>query len=102
MVVPDLGDYEGYANRDSLKYLETYGLQGIKTMLRGTLRSKGFCSAWNILVQVGCCDDSYSMEGVGLMTNREFLNSFLAYHPSNSVEEKICKIFNLSLTGRRR
>jgi saccharopine dehydrogenase-like NADP-dependent oxidoreductase len=99
VVVPGLGDYEGYANRDSLKYLETYGLQGIKTMLRGTLRNKGFCSAWNILVQVGCCDDSYSMEGVGLMTHRDFLNSFLAYHPSNSIEEKICKVFNLSLTG---
>ncbi|MEY4930045.1 MAG: hypothetical protein RI909_769, partial [Bacteroidota bacterium] len=35
--VPGYGDYEGYANRDSLKYLETYGLGGIKTILRGTL-----------------------------------------------------------------
>jgi saccharopine dehydrogenase-like NADP-dependent oxidoreductase len=33
------------------------------------------------------------------MTHRDFLNSFLAYHPSNSIEEKICKVFNLSLTG---
>src|SRR5882672_1972596 len=32
--VPEVGEYEGYANRDSLKYLETYGLQNIKTMLR--------------------------------------------------------------------
>ncbi len=62
VVVPGFGDYEGYANRDSLKYLETYGLQGIKTMLRGTLRNKGFCNSWNILVQLGCCDDTYQME----------------------------------------
>jgi saccharopine dehydrogenase (NADP+, L-glutamate forming) len=48
--IPDFGDFEGYANRDSLKYINTYGLAGVKTMLRGTLRNEGFCSAWNILV----------------------------------------------------
>lgn len=99
VVVPGLGDYDGYANRDSLKYLETYGLHGIKTMVRGTLRNKGFCSSWNILVQLGCCDDTYPMEGVDSMSHRDFLNAFLAYHPSHSVEEKVCKAFNLPLGG---
>src|SRR6187551_3180128 len=28
--VDGYGEYEGYANRDSLKYIETYGLQGIE------------------------------------------------------------------------
>jgi saccharopine dehydrogenase-like NADP-dependent oxidoreductase len=96
VVVPGFGDYEGYANRDSLKYLETYGLQGIKTMLRGTLRNKGFCNSWNILVQLGCCEDTYQMESVSTLSHRDFLNSFLAYHPTDSVEEKICKVFNLT------
>ncbi len=99
VTVPGFGEYEGYANRDSLKYLETYGLQGIKTMVRGTLRNKGYCSAWNVLVQLGCCDDSFQMEGVGMMTHREFINSFLDFHPSKSVEEKICASFNLSEHG---
>jgi saccharopine dehydrogenase-like NADP-dependent oxidoreductase len=85
------GDYEGYANRDSLKYIDTYGLHGVKSMLRGTLRNKGFCSAWNVLVQLGCCDDSYEMDGVTAMSHVEFLNSFL---PDNglSVEEKLKQI----------
>jgi saccharopine dehydrogenase (NADP+, L-glutamate forming) len=99
VTVPGFGEYEGYANRDSLKYLETYGLHGIKTMVRGTLRNKGYCSAWNVLVQLGCCDDSFQMEGVGTMTHREFINSFLDFHPSKSVEEKICSSFNLSEEG---
>lgn len=34
---------EGLPNRDSLKYLDLYGLQGVETMLRGTLRYSGFC-----------------------------------------------------------
>jgi saccharopine dehydrogenase-like NADP-dependent oxidoreductase len=94
--VPDFGEYEGYANRDSLKYMETYGLQGIETMLRGTLRNKGFCSAWNILVQLGCCEDTYQMEQVKTMTHRDFFNSFLKYHSTESVEDKICSVYKLS------
>jgi saccharopine dehydrogenase-like NADP-dependent oxidoreductase len=76
VVVPGYGEYEGYANRDSLKYLETYGLHDVKTMLRGTLRNKGFCSAWNVLVQLGCCDDTYEMENVASMTHAGFIRSF--------------------------
>ena len=64
--------YEGYPNRDSLKYLTTYGLQEIKTMVRGTLRHAGYCSAWNILVQLGCCDDTYNMERVAANVARRF------------------------------
>lgn len=99
VAVPGYGEYEGYANRDSLKYLETYGLHGIKTMLRGTLRNKGFCSAWNVLVLLGCCDDTYFMEGIELLTHRDFLNAFLDFHPSRSIEEKICSSFRLSAVG---
>jgi saccharopine dehydrogenase (NADP+, L-glutamate forming) len=97
--VEGYGEFEGYANRDSLKYLDTYNLQGIKTILRGTLRNKGFCKAWNILVQLGCTEDNYQMEGVNKMTHRGFVNSFLEFSPNESVEEKFCKTFNLSPLG---
>jgi saccharopine dehydrogenase (NADP+, L-glutamate forming) len=76
VAVPGYGEYEGYANRDSLKYLEAYGLHDVKTMLRGTLRNKGFCSAWNVLVQLGCCDDTFEMENVSSMTHAGFIQSF--------------------------
>jgi saccharopine dehydrogenase-like NADP-dependent oxidoreductase len=75
--VPGLGDYEGYANRDSLKYISAYGLDTVQTMLRGTLRNKGFCSAWNVLVQLGCCDDTFQVDGLKDMTHARFLQSFL-------------------------
>jgi saccharopine dehydrogenase-like NADP-dependent oxidoreductase len=75
--VPGLGDYEGYANRDSLKYISAYGLDSVHTMLRGTLRNKGFCSAWNVLLQLGCCDDSFEMDGLRDMTHAQFIHSFL-------------------------
>lgn len=41
--VEDLGDYEAYPNRDSISYIEIYGLRGIQTMYRATLRNMGWC-----------------------------------------------------------
>lgn len=95
--VPDYGYFEGYANRDSLKYLDSYGLQGISTLYRGTLRRPGFCKAWDIFVQLGATDDSYDMESVGTLTHRQFINSFLSYNPKDSVELKLAHYLNLDL-----
>lgn len=86
--IEDYGKFEGYANRDSLKYRGIYKLQDIPTMYRGTLRRVGFSRAWNYLVQLGATDDSYIMEGSAEMTHRDFINSFLAYNPYDSVELK--------------
>lgn len=47
------GKFESYPNRDSLKYIAEYGLKGVKTMYRGTLRRPPFCKGWNVLVQLG-------------------------------------------------
>ena len=89
------GKFEGYANRDSLNYREIYNLEGIPTLFRGTLRRVGYCRAWNIFVQLGMTDDSYIMEGTEDMTYRQFLNSFLAYNPHDSVELKLRYYLNL-------
>ena len=48
------GKFEGYANRDSLRYRSIYGLENIPTIYRGTLRKIGFCRAWNIFVKLKC------------------------------------------------
>ncbi len=83
------GEFEGYANRDSLSYREVYGLEDVKTLYRGTLRKPGFSRSWNAFVQLGMTDDSYIMEGSETMTNREFVNSFLPYSLTDSVELKL-------------
>lgn len=99
VTVPGYGEYEGYANRDSLKYLTTYGLHGINSMLRGTLRNKGYCATWDVLTQLGCCDDSYLMEGLERMTHRDFINAFLNFDSQLMVEEKICLTFKILPNG---
>jgi len=93
--IDGFGSFEGYANRDSLKYRSIYHLDNIPTIYRGTLRRVGFCRAWNVFVQLGATDDSYILEGSENMTYRDFINSFLAYSPYDSVEMKLRYYLNI-------
>ena len=86
--VEGYGRFEGYSNRDSLKYRSVYGLDDVLTLYRGTIRKVGFSKAWNMFVQLGMTDDSYTMENSETMSYRDFVNSFLPYHPTDSVEIK--------------
>jgi len=86
--VEGYGKFEAYSNRDSLKYRSIYGLDDILTLYRGTIRRVGFSKAWNMFVQLGMTDDSYIMEDSENMSYRQFTNSFLPYHPTDSVEIK--------------
>ncbi|HTB05640.1 MAG TPA: saccharopine dehydrogenase C-terminal domain-containing protein [Bacteroidia bacterium] len=72
-----LGDFTGYANRDSLSYRSVYGIENIPTLLRGTLRMPFYCEAWNVFVQLGITDDTYHIEGSEKMSFREFIESFI-------------------------
>ncbi|KRB54171.1 saccharopine dehydrogenase family protein [Flavobacterium sp. Root186] len=86
--VEGYGKFEAYSNRDSLKYRSIYGLDDVLTLYRGTIRRVGFSKAWNMFVQLGMTDDSYAIEDSENMSYRQFMNSFLPYHPTDSVEIK--------------
>ena len=93
--IDEYGRFEGYANRDSLKYLEKYNLQGIPTIYRGTLRRPGFSKAWNIFVQLGATDNSYVIENSENMTYEQFINSFLHYSEDATVELKLYRAMHI-------
>lgn len=50
--------YEGYPNRDSLPYMQTYDIATAKTFFRGTLRNAGWCQTLRQLAQLGMLDES--------------------------------------------
>jgi len=83
------GDFEVYANRDSLGYREIYGLDDIPSMYRGTVRRPGFSKAWNVFVRLGVTEDNYTIEDSENMTYRQFFNSFLRFDPDMPVEIKL-------------
>ena len=87
--IDDYGRFEAYANRNSLRYQSIYGLQDILTLYRGTMRRVGFSKAWNMFVQMGMTDDGYTIPNSEKLSYRDFVNLFLPYSPTDSVELKM-------------
>ncbi|HEC34442.1 MAG TPA: saccharopine dehydrogenase [Chloroflexi bacterium] len=54
--VEGVGDLDAYPNRDSLPYIQTYGIPETGTMYRGTLRYPGWCETWQKFVELGLLD----------------------------------------------
>lgn len=68
---PGIGDLDVYPNRDSISYMEFYGIPETKTMYRGTFRFKGWCETLDAMKRLNMLDDSVkNYEG---MTYAEFL-----------------------------
>jgi len=88
--VLDVGKFEIYANRDSLKYRSIYGLDDIETLFRGTMRRPGYSKAWDVFVQLGMTEDTYVIEDSECLTYRDFLNSYLPYVKNVPLERKLC------------
>lgn len=99
--VDGYGYFEGYANRDSLSYREPYDLLGIPTMLRGTLRRPGYCQAWDVFVQLGLTDDSYTLDNSETMTYRSFVEAFLppATEAGQSIAARISLYLGIPVDG---
>ena len=93
------GNFEGYINRDSLAYQKLYGLNKVKTFIRGTLRYQGFCSAWDILVQLGLTDHLLVIEDSEHLTAFDFINRFLIGNATENLIEKIEKTLDKKLSA---
>ncbi len=87
--VEGYGRFEALANRNSLKYRSIYGLDDILTLYRGTMRRVGFSKAWNMFVQLGMTDDTYTIKNSENLSYAEFVNLFLPYSPTDSVAIKM-------------
>lgn len=98
--VEGVGRFDGYANRDSLAYRRSYGIDHIPTLLRGTLRQHGFCAAWDVFVRLGMTDDSYVVEDSEHMTYAGLTASFLPDSVSgNSLKMDVAALCGLDPSG---
>ncbi|HEX8329279.1 MAG TPA: saccharopine dehydrogenase C-terminal domain-containing protein [Hymenobacter sp.] len=101
VTVPGYGEFEGYANRDSLSYRAPYGLEDIPTILRGTLRRPGYCAAWQALVQLGLTDDSVNLGNAETMTWAELVEAYLptSYVPHLDLSLRLATYLRLNPMG---
>jgi saccharopine dehydrogenase (NADP+, L-glutamate forming) len=75
---PGLGELEVYPNRDSISYVDIYGIHEASTMYRGTFRYKGWCETLDAIKLLNMLDDTiidYSgMDYCGFLAERSGLN----------------------------
>lgn len=64
---PGVGVLDIYPNRDSIQYIDLYGIPEVKTMFRGTFRLPGWCEALDL------------MKGLNLLSNDKILMEQLSY-----------------------
>jgi hypothetical protein len=76
-------EFEAYPNRNSLPYIETYGLAGVRTMLRGTLRNPGWCETLKAIADLGVLKDD-AVKPIGGLTPAGWLR---AYVPARGMTE---------------
>lgn len=92
----NLGEFEVYPNRDSLQYIDLYGLDGIETMFRGTLRNPGWCRTWDKMTDLGYLDLEEKPDIKG-KTYAEFVKS-LAQVPGDDLKKEVAEKMGLDET----
>ncbi|MCL6465979.1 MAG: saccharopine dehydrogenase NADP-binding domain-containing protein [candidate division WOR-3 bacterium] len=93
--VEGLGELEAYPNRNSLPYIELYGLQGIKTMLRATFRNTGWCETMQALVNLGLLKDDREWSDLKRMTYAQWLREFVP--EEGDLRQDVAKKLGLSI-----
>ncbi len=88
--VPGAGMFEGYPNRDSLSYIDVYGLEGINTMFRGTLRNLGWCSTLKKMVDLGLVREEID-ENLKNATYRQFMAHIICKPDVKNVKEAVAE-----------
>jgi saccharopine dehydrogenase (NADP+, L-glutamate forming) len=87
--VEGLGEFEGYPNRDSMPYTETYGIQPSDWMFRGTLRNVGWCATLKKFVEIGLLDDTPWPQMPA--TFREFTARLLEVGPETNLVQHLAR-----------
>ncbi len=97
--IKGFGEMEGYGNRDSLSYRDSYQVPEVRTLLRGTLRPRGFCDAWQILVRLGLTESVHRIEGSENMTYRQWVQLFLREESSLSLAEQVADYLSIDVNS---
>ena len=94
MNVEMIGELEAYTNRDSLGYIELYGLEGIDTMFRGTFRYVGWCETLLNIVKLGLLDETPTTYPAGT-TYAQYISRFLKGQSTGNLRKDLAAQLNL-------
>ena len=92
--VEGVGELEAYPNRDSLGYIDIYGLEGIETMFRGTFRYPGWCRCLKKVVDLGMLDETPATYPAGT-TFAEWTAGLLGSDSTDNIRAQVAKHIGL-------
>ncbi len=90
-----IGELEAYPNRDSIPYLQLYGLEGIDSLYRGTLRYPGWCETWQLLSSLGYLDLEERHDPPGT-TLADITAGLAGSRSSGEAKKAVCDRFRLA------
>jgi saccharopine dehydrogenase (NADP+, L-glutamate forming) len=95
VVIPGLGRYAWYPNRDSIPYINTYGLSTVFDFVRTTLRHPDFAAGWKKIVELGLTSETKTINTDGL-SYRQFLQRYVQSvdHWPSPVREQFAFLLN--------
>lgn len=88
--------YEVYPNRDSLKYISLYELTGIPSIMRGTVRIRGFSRAWDAIIKLGLTESQTPIGVEEPLTWAQLIRGFLPLNPTRSVRSLCAEMLGIA------
>ena len=86
--------FEAYANRDSIPYIDIYGLNEAHTMYRGTFRNLGHCVTWKKLADLGLFEVEV-LSGLDGLSYRDFVAMLADVPNDENLEKAIIEKFDI-------
>ncbi len=99
--IEGVGPMEGYPNRDSISYRETFGLKDVKTLIRGTLRYPGWSETWQQIVHLGLPNEHLRIPNLKNRTWKEIVEMFLPRDTDAQapMEQRVANYLGINPTG---
>jgi saccharopine dehydrogenase-like NADP-dependent oxidoreductase len=91
---PEVGEMEVYPNRNSLAYIDIYGLKDVTTMYRGTFRYPDWCEIMDAMKTLGLF--TYEKQNFAGKTYKKVMARQLEVYPAN-IKEKVAERLRLPI-----
>lgn len=92
---PQVGKLEIYPNRDSLPYIDLYGIPETRTMMRGTFRHPGWCESIDAIKTLKLLtSDSYDFTG---KTYADMVSMLIGKSDNKNIREKTADYLGLPI-----
>lgn len=92
--IETLGALQTYANRDSLKYRDAYGLDDVATLFRGTLRFPFWCEIMDALIRLGYLSEEIEPTWRG-KTLADVTAALSGAHDLKALKDKVMDVLRL-------